>query len=292
MTVGIAAAEPAGRGGRFLGVSAISPERVHDNARLVLEYGQPSTGESLRTGLFEGLNALQPWKFAYRQAPAQPLLTFGDEPMFHPKTLAHLMLREDLPREWQYPVELRDRLRQGVERGRALLAEFAPGTLDGLDFLIGEVVFGRCPDMSGGSLSDVIGVIWLGPKEDWSDIRWAEALAHEYTHHALFLEDMTRCIFPRPVSEMDTDGLVRSALLQRPRGYDKSWHSALVSLVLMQLADAHGGGHARYAHLLEPLSGTLHDLAVKEEFLTKNGKATLEEMRTGLKELEESWADA
>jgi hypothetical protein len=275
--VSLDVAAPASLGGRHLGVGAIGPDRVRANAELVAAYGGVDESEagSARAALFEALNRIQPWPFAWRREPAEPVLTFGDEPHFHPETLAHVMIVDELPEDWRYPPGERPPLAEGVARGRELLRDVAPGTLEGLDLLIGELLFGRRSLKSGGSMSSVVGVIWLGPKEPWSPARYAEALAHEYTHHALFLEDMTRGVFSRPVSEMDTAGVVRSAILRRPRGYDKSFHSALVSLVIVQLGQRLGDDRS---HLLAPLATTLAELREKGEFLTDNGLAVLDEM--------------
>ncbi len=276
------------RATRNLGVTAISPERVRANAGLVAQYGgatPPADDRELRSALLETLNRLQPWQIAFVEEPMAPLVTFGAESHFHGDTLAAVMLEEELPEGWMYPEAERQPLRDGVGRGREILAEVAPGTLAGIDFLVGEIVFGRRTLKSGGSLSSIVGVIWLGPKEPWSDQRFAEALAHEYTHHALFLEDMTRGLFSQPVSEMDTDGLVRSAILQRPRGYDKSFHSALVSMVMIELAQELGDASV-HARLAPPLHVTVDELDAKAEFLTTNGRGVLGEMRDLLTDLD------
>ncbi len=274
----------------FLGVPALRYERVLDNMALVANYGGAKHGsdpEAIRVSCFQTLNRVQPWQFNFAETPMKPIASFGDEEHFEAATLAHLMLRDELPEDWQYSERERKPLSAGVESGRELLREVAPETLATLDLLIGELVFGMTAQKSGGSISDIIGVIWLGPKEPWSSQRFAEALAHELVHHSLFLEDMTRGIFSQSVDEMDSErGLVRSALLQRPRGYDKSYHSALVSLVIIELASAvDGTGQQKYEGLIAPLRVTLEGLEQKDEFLTNNGARILVEMSNVLDSL-------
>jgi len=277
-----------------LGVDALSPERVQSNAELVVQYAEGTADGQVRprVALFENLNRLQPYAFRYAERPARPVLSFGDEADFRPETLSHLMLLDGpLPEGWQYTPAERVHHRDAIAEARAIVGKFAPGTVEGLDLLVGEIVFGQCPDKSGGSLSDVIGVIWLGPKTRWTSARYAETLAHEYTHHALFLEDMTRGIFSRTVPEMDSVGLVHSALLQRPRGYDKSFHSALVSAVMMQLADRMDAPPSSYRGLVGALSRTLDELSERSSFLTDNGKEVLAQMRQLVTSMVQRWSN-
>lgn len=179
----------------------------------------------------------------------------------------------------QYDVEEQRVQREGVLAGRQVLAEVAPETLETLDLLIGELTFGKAPLKSGGSIGDVIGAIWLGPKEPWTAQRYAEALAHELVHQILFLEDMTHTIFAHSLDEMSEDaGLINSAILQRPRSFDKAYHSALVSLVVVQLARAMGVRGERFDGLMRPTRVTLDEMLEKPEYVTPNGQRVLGEI--------------
>jgi hypothetical protein len=264
------------------GVSTLTFDRVLDNMRLVVEhFGRPVSDDpaTIRLAFFEEMNRVQPWRFNYQRDPAVPVITLGDEPWFEAETLRHLMLVDELPDGWRYQPHEYPQLRQGVEAGRAILREIAPETLAVLDLLIGELVFGKEPKKSGASIGDVIGVIWLGPKDSWTAQRYAEALAHELVHNILFLEDMTHSIFTQSVDDMSTgEGLITSAILQRPRSYDKAYHSALVSLVVVLLARALGESAPRFDGLIEPTRVTIDQMLAKPQYLTENGYRILEEM--------------
>lgn len=272
------------------GVSTLSRERVLENMARVVEFAGETTGDEpaeIRATFMRVLNQSLPYPFNYQVDPPQPLLTFGDEPEFKARTLEHLMLVPELPAGWQYSEQERPALDAGVAEGRALLGEVAPEMLETVDLLIGELVFGRADIRSGGSIGDSIGVIWLGPKGGWSAHRYAEALAHETVHNVLFLEDMVRTIFACPTPQLEEeDALIRSALLQRRRSYDKAYHSALVSLVVIQLADALGERAPRFDGLVAPTRTTIDEMLRKPQFLTDNGRVVLEEMDQLMRTLE------
>jgi hypothetical protein len=272
------------------GVSTLGRERVLENMRRVAEFGGRAPGDEpadVRAAFMDVLNRSQPYRFNYQLDPERPLLTFGDEPEFEARTLEHLMLLPELPDGWRYSQQEQRELTAGVEQGRALLGEVAPEALETLDLLIGELVFGKTEIRSGGSIGDAIGVIWLGPKDGWSAHRFAEALAHEMVHNVLFVEDMVRTIWACPTPQLEEeDGLIRSALLQRRRSYDKAYHSALVSLVVIQLADALGERAPRFEGLLAPTRVTIDEMLAKRQYLTENGRFVLGEMDELMRSLE------
>lgn len=264
------------------GVSALAFDRVLENMRLIVRYSRASVDDdpgSIRVAFFETINEVLPWRFNYQREPRTPLCSFGDEDGFRFDTLQHLMLLDELPAAWRYDAEGRRAQLEGIRAGRQVLADIAPETLDTLDLLIGELLFGKAPMKSGGSIGDVIGAIWLGPKEPWTPQRYAEALAHELVHQILFLEDMTHTIFAHSLDEMSEEaGLINSAILQRPRSFDKAYHSALVSLVVVQLARAMGVTGERFDGLMRPTRVTIDAMLAKPQYMTDNGRRVLDEI--------------
>ena len=100
-------------------------------------------------------------------------------------------------------------------------------------------------------------------------------------HQCLFLEDMVKTVFSEPVPEMDENGLVTSAVLQRPRGYDKSFHSAFVSFAILQFYRGLGENQ-NDAPSIAALQNTLGELIEKRTFLTPNGVAVLDQLKADL----------
>ena len=84
-------------------------------------------------------------------------------------------------------------------------------------------------------------------------------------------------VFSEPVPEMDENGLVTSAVLKRPRGYDKSFHSAFVSFAILQFYRGLGE-NPNDAPSIAALQNTLAELIEKKTFLTPNGLAVLDQL--------------
>jgi len=120
--------------------------------------------------------------------------------------------------------------------------------------------------------------VWLNPRPAWSDLDWLENLVHEYIHQSLFIDDMCHGLF-----EVDgevlarKEALVRSALLEVPRPYDRAFHSCFVSFGLMQL-DLRVGAPERIVAHVEPLQTTLLQLFAKSHYLTPHGRHVLESL--------------
>ena len=63
---------------------------------------------------------------------------------------------------------------------------------------IGAFYFAKKEGFGGGSVSGLVGMIWLNPPSYWNIVDYAEAIYHEFIHNSLFLDDMVNCIFPNP----------------------------------------------------------------------------------------------
>ena len=130
----------------------------------------------------------------------------------------------------------------------------------------------------GGSVSSLIGAVWINPQPEWSVPQLAEVIFHEWVHHVLFLEDMVQRIFKASQDEMDANGgLVRSAILRTPRSLDKSFHSLAVALATSWFREAIGQ-ESGARQLRSHCGSTIADLHNKQEMLTEHGRGLLDEM--------------
>lgn len=87
----------------------------------------------------------------------------------------------------------------------------------------------------GGSVSGIVGFIWINPQPEWKVLDFAEHIYHEFIHNVLFIDDMVNCIFPDPQACAEPDGLVTSTILKWKRPLDRSYHAACVSIGIMHL---------------------------------------------------------
>ena len=131
---------------------------------------------------------------------------------------------------------------------------------------------------ASGGVSSRIGFVWLDPSKAATGNGVGEALFHEYLHQVLFLEDMVRTIFCHdPYALSQSENMVVSAIRGVPRGYARSYHSALVATGLVEyrarLSDISGA-----RALLPALWPCLHALAQKRDLLTDNGAELLDQL--------------
>lgn len=121
-----------------------------------------------------------------------------------------------------------------VNEALEIIAKVYPNTYLGICALVGSFVFARTPGYGGGTSSNAIGVIWCGIQNPDIDIEeYVELILHEYMHQCLFIDDLCYRIFKFSMVELESFP-ARSAILNRMRPLDKSYHSAFVAYVLMQ----------------------------------------------------------
>jgi hypothetical protein len=71
------------------------------------------------------------------------------------------------------------------------------------------------------------GVIWVNPKPHWCIKNRVEFLIHELTHNLLFIEEIIRDLYSYK-NMYKKEYWTRSAVLNKSRPLDKSFHSAVV----------------------------------------------------------------
>ena len=135
----------------------------------------------------------------------------------------------------------------------------------------------------GGSVSGLLGFIWLNPQPKWSILDYAENLYHEFIHNSLFLDDMVNSIFPDPLACAEEDGLVISTILNIKRPLDKSYHAANVAIGVMHFYNLIGNipEHKNYFY---SLNNTLEEINKRTYLLGDQGKLILEVMNNFNKE--------
>jgi len=85
---------------------------------------------------------------------------------------------------------------------------------------------------SSGTVSSMIGLIWLNPDASWTVLDFAENIVHEFIHNTIFLADLVQKIFVTPHWYAPQEALVVSAIKQYPRGVNIAFHSLFVAIGL------------------------------------------------------------
>jgi hypothetical protein len=268
--------------------SVIQSETVYANAGELCSYAsEPEPGEpgslGFRSAVLRTLNRLQAVPLPFREESFEPVLDFGDHA--DPALFRELLTVDELPSGWRYEPGERERIEASVAEALSVLEEVDAAVARSLKTIVGALIFARREHFGGGSVSHLIGTIWLGPSPTWTSLDYAENLLHEYVHQCLFLDEMVNTIFSTTVPRMaEEDALVTSTILRRRRGYDKSFHSAFVAAVIMQLYRRLGREAPEHASL-QPARLTAAELRERSQFLTPHGIELLDELDDVLAEL-------
>ncbi|UTY59474.1 HEXXH motif-containing putative peptide modification protein [Massilia sp. erpn] len=146
---------------------------------------------------------------------------------------------------------------------------------DAIQSMLGAIVCVR-REGSSGTVSSMVGLIWLNPNPSWTMLDFAENIVHEYIHNTIFLADLVEKIFITPHWYAPDDGLVVSAIKKYPRGVNIAFHSLYVAIGLaIFMANAKQLGRAE--QLTSGLRETMLGLKEKSErFLSGFGHQLLE----------------
>jgi len=253
------------------------PATVRNNVATVSAFAERRFGSGT---LAQQLNALQEYQIEEKAATARPFFSFDLTSGRVLRTARRLSTRPGLGLEAQLAEAHRGTAARKLDAGLDQLADLAPDTALCLNELISEVILAKVDHFGGGSVSDVIGVIWISPKPEWDATKYAEVILHEYVHHTLFLDDMINKLFAWTVEDMATDaGLVQSAVLKIKRGYDKSFHSAFVADALRSYYSCLEIPNRSGADDLN-LALTMDGLRARDHCLTDHGRGRLRELES------------
>jgi hypothetical protein len=259
-----------------------APRTVVANALVLAEaVGTAREGRGPRVSYLEGLQKVQPRRFAYDSELAEPTLDFGRSPEGE-ALIRHFLGIDAVDDSVRFRVGDEGRLRRAVADGLGLLADVYPAGAESARFLVGSFVFARQPGSGGASLGDQLGVVWLNPPDRWEVVDYAEAILHESVHQALFLHEMVNRVYVAGIEEMELeDSRVLSAVRRERRPYDASFHAAVVATELRVLYEKLGNGE-RAEVFAAGLRQTLPELAERRHFLTDVGSAVLDQMIAAL----------
>lgn len=133
-----------------------------------------------------------------------------------------------------------DRTAQKLTRLDCALHEVSLYSRDYLDFLktiITDIFILPSDKARAGSTSQAIGLIWMNPRPTYTLPDIIEMLVHEFTHHAMFLDEMKHSHYSYE-RVRDRSTWARSAILNIARPLDKVLHSIVVSTEVLLFRDS------------------------------------------------------
>jgi hypothetical protein len=125
-------------------------------------------------------------------------------------------------------LEKKDRLNIALEEIGFFSAEYAAL----FQTIITDIFILPSRVAKGGSTSQAVGVIWANPRISYTIFDLMEILVHEFTHHAMFLDELRYGHYAY-VEILKRSTWARSAILNVDRPLDKVLHSTVVAVEVL-----------------------------------------------------------
>lgn len=232
--------------------------------------------EDRKSLLFDVLNDLQSSNIPFKSDGI--LIDFENQSLLEQLITDGMIDSEDtLNNQHLFSLEDQQIIRENIEKALQLINILHPGLHYLINQLIGTIVCFRKKGFGGGSVSSLVGCIWLNPLAKWSIVDYAESLYHEFIHNSLFLDDMLNSIFPDTQIITTEQAMITSTILKKKRPLDRSFHSACVAIGLMHFYYMMSD-YNKVTTYLKPLRQTISEMNEKQNYMGERGITILEEM--------------
>lgn len=238
----------------------------------------PPTNTTIKEKYFKSINYIQDVAVPYSNEKIY--ITYYDK-ILQDKLLALGMIdKDDLENDKHiYSLEEQKIISERIEKALELIRILHKDLYDLINTLIGTFLILKKDLFGGGSVSNVMGLVWLNPQPEWSIIEYAEAIYHEFIHQSIFLDDMINCMFPNANECAQEEALVTSTILKMKRPLDRAYHAAGVSIGIMHLYHLFND-HKNSKKYMTDLRRTIEEIEERTQFLGEQGLKTLKIMRT------------
>lgn len=240
------------------------------------EFGsEVSETANLKEKYFDSINKLQATKVPYSEKNI--IINFYDEYLQNELLGLKMIDKEDLvDNQHIYNEEEQEEIENRIQKALNLIKLLHKDLYELIETIVGSFLILKKKNFGGGSVSNILGMIWLNPQKNWSVIDCAEAIYHEFIHQSIFLDDMINSIFPDANACAEDDALVTSTILKRKRPLDRSYHAAGVSLGVMHLYYMLHDKKGSYQHF-DDFKTTIEEINQKTQYLDEHGKYILGE---------------
>ncbi|WP_239683735.1 aKG-HExxH-type peptide beta-hydroxylase [Staphylococcus epidermidis] len=246
------------------------------------EYGTNlGVSASLKEKYFEAINKLQSVQVPHDTE--EIIISFEDKYLQDSLLDLKMIDEEDLiDNKHVFTSEEQEEVTNRIQKALQLIKLLHSDLYDLIETIVGSFLILRKENFGGGSVSNILGLIWLNPQEDWSVIDCAEAIYHEFIHQSIFLDDMVNSIFPDANACAEEDALVTSTILKRKRPLDRSFHAAGVSIGVMHLYYLLHDKEKSFQHY-DDFKTTIDEINNKTQYLDEHGIYILKEFNKYIK---------
>jgi hypothetical protein len=231
--------------------------------------GVAPTAATLKRRFIEALNFLQ--RSSIPCDPEAVIISFENPELLDVMAREAVVETASLSDGHRFPPDEQTRIAGAIRDAFHYIRAVDPELHDLIVSVTGTIACIKRPG-SSGSLSSLIGLVWLNPTEQWTIVDYAENIVHEFVHTSIFIEDLVWGVFTKPHFYTPPDSLVTSAILKYPRGFNISFHSVYVAVGLtIFLRGAHQDERA--AEVAAGLAATVPQLRrIQDQHLTSHGK--------------------
>lgn len=232
--------------------------------------------QSLKSIYFESINKIQITEVPYNEKKIN--ITYYDKNLQDKLLELKMIDEEDLKEDNHiYTPEEQKNITDRMEKALQLIKMLHPDLHELINTLVGTFLILKKDLFGGGSVSNVMGLIWLNPQKDWSIIQYAETIYHEFIHQSIFLDDMVNSMFPDANACATEEALVTSTVLKMKRPLDRSYHAAGVSVGIMHLYYMFNDIENSKTYMKD-LKVTLNEISSRTKFLGDQGIYTLKNL--------------
>jgi len=232
---------------------------------------------TLKEKYFESVNYIQDVPVPYSNEKI--LITYFDETLQNKLLKLGMIDKEDLENNKHiYSLEEQIVITDRIEKALELIKILHKDLYNLINTLVGTFLILKKEAFGGGSVSNVLGLVWLNPQPEWTIIEYAEAIYHEFIHQSIFLDDMVNCMFPSANECAREEALVTSTILKIKRPLDRAFHAAGVSIGIMHLYHLFNDNNNSVKYM-EDLKRTIEEIEERTQFLGEQGLKTLRVMR-------------
>ncbi|MEB3750073.1 HEXXH motif-containing putative peptide modification protein [Geobacillus sp. FSL W8-0032] len=256
---------------------------IIENIEILKNYVEQESGKKFPLGVtlkekyFEAINYIQDVPVPYSNEKIH--VTYFDKTLQNKLLSLGMIDKEDLENDKHiYSQQEQEVITDRIEKALKLIKVLHNDLYDLINTLIGTFLILKKDLFGGGSVSNVMGLVWLNPQSDWSIIEYAEAIYHEFIHQSIFLDDMINCMFPNANECAKEEALVTSTILKIKRPLDRAYHAAGVSIGIMHLYHLFNDSKNSDKYM-DDLRKTVEEIEARTQFLGEQGVKTLEIMR-------------
>ncbi|MDA1569751.1 HEXXH motif-containing putative peptide modification protein [Bacillus cereus] len=268
--------------------SFLNGTTINNNVNALIDYhfGE-NTSEKIKNEAerkdyyFKTLNSLQESQIPYESDRIK--IVFEDEYLCKLIIENQFINKEDtIDNKHLFSKHDHEKIIYNIEKALDLLKILHPKLHSLIIRHFGTIYLAKKDGMGGGTVSSLLGLLWLNPPEKWSVVDYAEALYHEFIHNILFLDDMVNCIFPEPRDCLLPEALTTSTILKRKRPLDRAFHAANVSIGIMHMYYMLSDKEKSKMYK-EDLEKTIFEMNEKTQFFGEKGLEILDEMNKFIK---------